>query len=35
MSELTKIFNQLELQRALELDLITVQEFYKRTKQLK
>ena len=29
------IDNQLNLQRALELDLITVQEFHKRTKKLK
>jgi len=35
MSELTKISIQLNLQIALENDWITVQEFYKRTKQLK
>ncbi len=35
MKDLKKISKWLKLQRALELDLITVQEFYKRTKQLK
>ena len=35
MNELAKIAIQLNLQIALEKDWITVQEFYKRTKQLK
>ncbi len=34
MEELTNISIQIELQRALELDLITVQEFHKRIKTL-